>query len=292
MNKDVRPFYIYKPVMLKIGNYNQLEIVKEVEFGMYLASDQGEILIPKKWVKEEWDVGDIIEVFIYTDSEDRLIATTLKPFAKVGDFVAMDVKQVTGFGAFLDWGIEKDLLVPLREQHRKLEEGQRCVVKVCLDHKTNRVIGVAKLSAFINKDVQGLQEGDQVELLIYDATDLGMMAMINHEFAGMLYKNEIFEPVKIGDKRIGYIKKIREDGKIDLSLKPSGYKAVLGDQEGVLEALEKAGGFLPLHDKSDPEEIRKAFNLSKKAFKKVIGTLYKEGRILILPEGIRLTGLD
>ncbi len=278
--------------MLKIGSYNTLEFVKEVEFGIYLASDQGEILLPKKWVAEDWEVGDMIKVFIYTDSEDRLIATTLTPKAVVGEFAGMDVKQVTDFGAFLDWGIEKDLLVPLREQHRKLQEGQHCVVRVCLDHKTNRVVGVAKLNAFINKDIDALEEGQAVDLLVYDATDLGMMALVNEEYAGMIYRNEIFEPVKIGDRHKGYIKKLREDGKIDLSLKPQGFKAVLNDQEGVLSALVSAGGFLPYHDKSDPEAIREVFNLSKKAFKKVIGTLYKEGRIRILPEGIQLVAAE
>ncbi|CAN5430482.1 S1-like domain-containing RNA-binding protein [soil metagenome] len=278
--------------MLRIGDYNRLQVVKEVDFGMYLKSDQGEILLPKKYIEPGTEVDQFVNVFVYTDSEDRLIATNLKPKAVVDEFAAMKVKHTTDFGAFLDWGLEKDLLVPFREQHRRLKVGDTAVVRVSLDHKTNRVIGVGKLAPFINKDVSGLEEGQKVDLLIYDFTDLGILALINEEYSGMLYANEVFEELEIGDRKEGYIKKIREDGKIDLALQKQGYGAVKDSTEGILESLKKSGGYLPYHDKSDPDEIQKVFKMSKKTFKKAIGSLYKEGNIRIDDKGISLINSD
>ncbi|MDQ3392727.1 MAG: S1-like domain-containing RNA-binding protein [Bacteroidota bacterium] len=275
--------------MFRIGDYNRLEIVKEVDFGLYLNSEEGEILLPKKYVPEGTKIGDFINVFIYTDSEDRLIATTLKPHAVVDEFAVMKVKHVTGFGAFLDWGLEKDLLVPLREQHKKLEEGDMAIVRVCLDHKTNRVIGVGKINPFLNKDVSDLSEGEEVALLIYEFTDLGAMALVNEEYSGILYKNETFEDLQIGDVRKGYIKKIRPDNKIDLSLTKQGYKAVEDVTQDLFERLKNAGGFLPYHDKSDPVDIQREFKMSKKVFKKAIGGLFRQGLIQVGNDGIRIT---
>ncbi len=274
--------------MLRIGDYNRLEVVKEVDFGMYLASDQGEILLPTKYIPADTKVGDLVNVFIYTDSEDRLIATNLKPYATVDEFAVMEVKHVTSFGAFLDWGLEKDLLVPLREQHKKLKEGDKTIVRVCLDYKTNRVIGVGKIAPFLNKDISELKEGDEVDLLIYDFTDLGAMALVNDEYSGILYKNEIFTDLQIGDKKKGYIKKLRPDDKIDLALQKQGYEAVEDNTQLIYQHLKNAGGFLPYHDKSDPEEIQKEFKISKKIFKKAIGGLYKQGLIHVSNEGIRI----
>ena len=278
--------------MLRIGDYNRLKVVKEVDFGLYLESDQGEILLPKKYVEPGTKVDQYINVFVYTDSEDRLIATTLQPKAVVDEFAPMKVKHTTDFGAFLGWGLEKDLLVPFREQHKPLMEGDVAVVRVVLDHKTNRVIGVGKLAPFINKNVSDLEEGQKVDLLIYDFTGLGIQALINEEYSGMLYANEVFEELEIGDRREGYIKKIREDGKIDLSLQKQGYGAVKDSTEGILDLLKKSGGFLPYHDKSDPDDIQKVFKMSKKTFKKAIGGLYKEGKIKIDEKGIYLVSSD
>lgn len=278
--------------MLRIGDFNRLRVVKEVDFGMYLESDLGEILLPKKYIEPGTEVDQFVNVFIYTDSEDRLIATTLTPHAVVDEFAAMKVKHTTDFGAFLDWGLEKDLLVPFREQHKRLKEGDVAVVRVVLDHRTNRVIGVGKLGPFINKDVSDLEEGQKVDLLIYDFTDLGIQALINEEFSGMIYSNEVFEDLKIGDRGEGYIKKIREDGKIDLSLQKQGYGAVKDSTEGIFEQLKKSGGFLPYHDKSDPDDIQRVFKISKKNFKKAIGGLYKEGKIKIDDKGIYLISSD
>lgn len=275
--------------MLKVGDYNRLQVIKEVDFGMYLDSDEGEILLPTKYIPEGTKVDDWVDVFIYTDSEDRLIATNLKPKAIVDEFAVLEVKHVTNFGAFMDWGLEKDLLVPLKEQHKKLEEGDKAIVRVCLDHKTNRVVGVGKIAPFLNRDVSSLNEGDQVDLLIYEFTDLGAMAIVNNEFSGILYKNEIFEDLQPGDKRKGYIKKIRPDNKIDLALQKQGYEAVEDVTSQLYKHLEKSGGFLPFHDKSDPEEIQKEFKISKKVFKKAVGALYKKGLIQVYDDGIRIT---
>jgi predicted RNA-binding protein (virulence factor B family) len=278
--------------MLRIGDFNRLQVVKEVDFGMYLKSEQGEILLPKKYIEPGTEVGQCVNVFIYTDSEDRLIATTLTPNAVVDEYAAMKVKHTTDFGAFLDWGLEKDLLVPLREQHKRLKEGDVAVVRVVLDHRTNRVIGVGKLGPFMNKDVSDLEEGQKVDLLIYDFTDLGIQALLNEEYSGMLYSNEVFEDLKIGDRRVGYIKKIRDDGKIDLSLQKQGYGAVKDSTEGILDLLKASGGKLPYHDKSDPDEIQKVFKMSKKTFKKAIGNLYKKGLIRIDDNEISLINTE
>lgn len=274
--------------MLEIGKFNTLEVVKEVDFGLYLASDKGEILIPKKYVPQNTRPGDELEVFVYTDSEDRLIATTLAPIGIVDEFAAMEVKDVTDFGAFLAWGIEKDLLVPNNEQHRKLHVGQKTVVRICLDPRTERVIGVGKLNPFLSKDTTVLQEGQEVSLLIYDETDLGFMAIIDNQFSGMLYRNEVFEPLEIGDKRTGYIRKVREDGKVDLRLSKEGVEGIEEGKQIVLERLKASGGFLPYHDKTDADTIKEVFQMSKKAFKKAIGGLYRTGLLVIMDNGIKL----
>lgn len=274
--------------MLEIGKFNRLEVLREVDFGFYLQSDKGDILIPRKYVPEGTKIGEIMNVFVYTDSEDRLIATTLDPIAVVGEFAAMKVKDVTNFGAFLDWGIEKDLLVPNSEQHRKLFVGQTTVVRLCLDQRTERVIGVGKLNPFLKKDLSTLQEGQAVNLMVYDETDLGFMVLIDDQYSGMLYENEVFEPLEIGDKKKGFIKKVRPDGKIDVRLFKEGMAGIEASKNTVLKKLKSSGGFLPYHDKSDSEAIIEAFQMSKKAFKKAVGGLYKEGKIQILDDGIQL----
>lgn len=274
--------------MLEIGKFNNLEVVRVVDFGYYLSSDKGDILIPRKYVPEGTKIGEILNVFVYTDSEDRLIATTLDPIAVVGEFAAMKVKDVTNFGAFLDWGIEKDLLVPDSEQHRKLYVGQTTVVRLCLDARTDRVIGVGKLNPFLNKDLSQLEEGQLVNIMVYDETDLGYMVLIENQYSGMLYDNEVFEPLSIGDKRTGHIRKLRSDGKIDVRLNKAGVEGIIDSKMTVLKKLEASNGFLPFHDKSDSESIKEVFQMSKKIFKKAIGGLYKDGKIVILEDGIKL----
>lgn len=274
---------------MEIGNYYELEVAKEVDFGVYLNSELGEILLPLKYVPEGTEVGDILRVFIHKDSEDRLLATTLEPKGKVGDFVSLKTKDLTPHGAFMDWGLEKDLFVPNREQHAPFQIGHNYIIRICLDYKSDRLIGVSKINTFLsNANLGELKEGDEVNLLIYSETETGYSAVINNKHKGLIYRNEVFEPVSVGDEKTGFIKKIREDLKIDLSLNPAGVEAIDVNRESVLENLREHGGFLPYHDKSDPDAIVKQFNMSKKAFKKAIGGLYKDQVINIEPEGIRL----
>jgi predicted RNA-binding protein (virulence factor B family) len=273
---------------LEIGRFNHLQVAKIVEFGIYLATERGNILMPGKYVPEGTQVDDWLDAFVYTDSEDRLIATTLRPYAQVGDFACLTVKQVAPFGAFLDWGLEKDLLVPVKEQHRTMEAGKTYVVKVCLDPRTERVIGVGKIAQFLYKGEPDLENGQEVNLFVYEMTDLGIMCIIDDTYSGILYKNEIFQNIGLGDKLKGYVKKVRQDFKIDLTLRKPGFKGIKDERHSILEKLEASGGFLPYHDNSSPEEIKEVFQMSKKSFKALIGTLYKEGRISIETEGIRL----
>ncbi|UII30748.1 S1-like domain-containing RNA-binding protein [Fulvivirga ulvae] len=274
---------------MEIGNYYELEVAKEVDFGVYLNSELGEILLPLKYVPEGTEVGDILRVFIHKDSEDRLLATTLEPKGKVDDFVSLITKDITPHGAFMDWGLEKDLFVPNREQHAPFQVGHSYIIRICLDYKSDRLIGVSKINTFLsNANLGELKEGDQVNLLIYSETDAGYSAVINGKHKGLIYRNEVFEPVNVGDEKTGFIKKIREDLKIDLSLNPAGIGAIDKNREIVLESLREHGGFLPYHDKSEPHDITEQFNMSKKAFKKAIGGLYKDQLIDIESDGIRL----
>lgn len=274
---------------LDIGKFNQLKVVKITPQGMYLDSDKGEILLPNKYIPAEAKVGDTLQVFVYTDSEDRLIATTLTPLALRGEFACLYVRHVTKFGAFLDWGLEKDLFVPLKEQHKMMYEGEKHVVMVTLDVRTERLIGVSKLGAFLTHEADGLEEGEEVQLMVYEFTTLGIMCIVNQVYSGMLYKNEVFQSLEIGDKLKGYIKNIREeDGKIDLSLRREGFDGIKNQGDSIVEKLKNNDGYLPYNDDSDPEDIKKQFQMSKKTFKKLIGGLYKQGKIIILDNGIRL----
>lgn len=276
--------------MLHIGKFNELPISRLTERGVYLQAPNEEILLPRKYVPEGAKQGDVINAFIYTDSEDRLIATTLKPYACAGDFAYMRVKAVNNVGAFLDWGIEKDLMVPYREQEQKLEEGKSYVVYVFLDFETDRIAASTRLKTFVEWDDIELEEKQAVDLLIANRTDMGYNAIINNKYMGLLYSNEIFQPLHIGDRVKGYVKKIREDKKIDLVLQKSGGALVDEARGRVLEALEERNGFLPLTDNSPSEEIQHVLNLSKKAFKKAVGGLYKDRIIEITDNGIRLIG--
>jgi uncharacterized protein len=273
---------------MRIGEYYQLEVVKEVGFGLYLDSERGEILLPIKYVPEGVKVGDEIEVFLYKDSEDRLIATTLKPMGKLGDFVALEVTDIAPHGAFMSWGLEKDLFVPKKEQHSPFSVGEKHVVKICLDDKTDRLLGVSKLYAFFKRDFSDLKEGMEVDLLIYDITDIGYMAVVNQTYSGMLYKNEVFDTIRIGDSTKGFIKKLRDDDKIDLRIGQVGLEAIDENTSKLLDLLTKHDGYISVTDKSDPEEIMERLKMSKKAFKKAVGGLYKQKKILILEEGIKL----
>lgn len=272
-----------------IGSFNTLQVVKRVAFGLYLDGEEmGEILLPNRYVPDNAQIGDYLTVFVYTDGEDRPIATTAEPLAVVGDFAVMQVKSVASVGAFLEWGIMKDLLVPYSEQTVSLRTGQKVLVYVYLDNKTKRVVASAKWERYTEKqDFSELEEGAEVSVLVASETELGYKVLINKRYVGLIYKNEVFSKINIGDTLTAYISKIRIDGKIDVRLKKSGYEAVAGESAKILEKLEKAGGFLPTTDKSPAEEIYEIYCVSKKVYKKAIGELYKKRLITLEPNGIR-----
>lgn len=272
--------------MLEIGKYNRLEVKKLSAIGAYLASELGDILLPTKYVPEGLHHGEYLKVFVYLDSEDRLIATTLEPKAQVGDFALMEVKDVSSVGAFLEWGLEKDLLVPYSEQPRPMQKGEKYLVRVYLD-RSERIAASAKIGKFLEKSA-GLKEGQEVELTFYDFGDLGAKAIIDGRYDGLLFRTELFGEYHAGDTVKGYIKKIRSDGKIDLTLRKGAAQDLHGGRETLLRVLGERGGFLPVGDKSPPELIAEMFRMSKKSFKTVIGNLYREGVIEITKEGIRL----
>ena len=274
--------------MLKIGSYNDLIVERMVDFGLYLNKKPDEVLLPQKYVPENTRPGDMLRVFVYTDSEDRPVAATLTPKAVVGEFAYLRVKDVTSFGAFMDWGLEKDLLVPSNQQQSRMVVGKYYVVKVCLDDQTGRVYGTNRITSNCEKNPTDLAEGQPVDLLIYGITKIGVHAVVNNRYAGLLYRSDVYGSISIGDRLNGYIGRIREDGKIDLTLKSPGYRSIAGSGEKVLDILSQRGGFIPCHDKTPPDEIRRVFSMSKKEFKKAVGGLYKSGRIYISEKGIHI----
>jgi len=274
--------------MLKIGRYNELIVERKVDFGLYLNPKAEEVLLPSKYVPENVKVGDRLRVFVYTDSEDRPIATTLAPRAIVGEFAFLEARSTVPFGTFVDWGLEKDLLVPRSEQQARMKVGRQYVVKVCLDARTNRVYGTTRIAANCEPPPGDLVRGQRVRILVYSLTRIGIMAVVDQRYTGLLYRSETYEPLTIGDERVAYINRIRENGKVDLSLKPPGYGSVSGSSRKIMDALRRSGGFIACHDRSTPEKIERLFAMSKKEFKRTIGGLYKKGVIEIRDDGIRL----
>jgi len=275
--------------MAEIGKINHLYVVKEVDFGIYLdGGDLGEILMPKRYVPEGTKPEDTIDAFIYLDSEDRLVATTEKPLAMVEEFALLEVIAVTPFGAFLIWGLPKDLFVPFREQRQPMEVGKKYLVYVYLDINSKRIAASSKIEHYLDNIPVDYDEGEEVDLIIVNETDLGYNAIIDNCHLGVIFKNEVFQPLNPGDRIPGFIKKIRTDGKIDLCLQKPGYEKISAYAEKIISALEKNNEFLPLTDKSSPEEIYKAFKISKKNFKAAIGALYKKRMIALEENGIRL----
>jgi uncharacterized protein len=278
--------------MLSIGDYATLEVVKLVEFGAYLDGGlYGEILLPKRYVPENIKVNDVLRVFVYCDGDDRIITTTETPFATVGEYAFLEVTGSAPFGAFLNWGLSKDLLVPLREQAEPMHIGRKYLVKVLFDEETDRIFASSRLNRFITDTAEDLNlaEGDAVQICIAAVTDLGYRAIVNNLCWGVLYENEVFKPLLIGDKMEAFIKTIRYDAKIDLSLRPQGYQKRIGsDTDVILDVLKKHNGFLEITDKSSPELIYKTFNMSKKSFKQAVGNLYKARKISLEEKGIRV----
>lgn len=277
--------------MIQPGKYNTLKVVKFVDFGAYLdGGEAGEILLPVRYLPEQLEAGDELEVFIYLDSEDRIIATTERPFAQVGEFAYLKVKAVNRIGAFMDWGLMKDLLVPYREQKPGMEAGREFLVYVYLDPDSQRIVASAKIEKFLDNVFPEYEAGEEVSLLIESESLLGYNAIVNHLHRGILYHDELPGPLHPGQKLQAYIKKVRDDQKIDLSLYRPGYGQVDEVAQHILERLKAAGGFLPLTDKSDAALIFDHFAISKKVFKKALGALYKQRAILLEENGIRLVG--
>ncbi|MDP3913070.1 MAG: S1-like domain-containing RNA-binding protein [Bacteroidota bacterium] len=275
--------------MTEIGKINHLYVVKEVDFGIYLdGGDLGEILMPKRYVPEGTQPEDTIDAFIYLDSEDRLVATTEKPLAMVEEFALLEVVAVTPVGAFLNWGLPKDLFVPFREQRQPMEEGKKYLVYVYVDTNTKRIAASSKIENYLDNIPVDYDVDEEVDLIIVNESDLGYNAIIDNSHFGIIFKNEVFQPLNPGDKIQGFIKKIRTDGKIDLCLVKSGYEKISEFADRIIAELQKHEGFLPLTDKSSPEEIYKLFKFSKKNFKAAIGTLYKKRIIALEENGIRL----
>ena len=279
--------------MLTLGDYNTLKIVKSVDFGLYLdGGEEGEILLPQRYVTNDMKIGQEITVFIYLDQEERPVATTEKPYAKVGEFVSLEVAWVNQFGAFLNWGLMKDIFCPFREQKKRMEQGQRHIVYIKVDEDSYRLMATAKVEKYLSaptaKDLPQLQHGAEVDILVWQKTDLGFKVIVNNKFQGLVFENQIFQPLHSGLKLKAYVDHVRQDGKIDIVLQPTGRQQTLDFAEQLLRYLYENEGFCNLGDKSPAELIYDRFQVSKKAYKKAIGDLYKRRLITIEDEGIRL----
>ncbi|SHE94161.1 hypothetical protein SAMN05444274_10341 [Mariniphaga anaerophila] len=275
--------------MAEIGKINTLNLVRETENGVYLDGENyGEILMPRKFVTDEVKEEGRATVFVYTDSEDRLVATTEEPLAKVGEFAFLNVAETNRFGAFLDWGLPKDLLVPLSEQKAKMVEGKQYLVHVFLDVLSNRVAASAKIDKYLDNIPPEYEIGEEVDLLVAEETEIGYKAIVNNQHWGILYKNQVFRPVVVGERISGYISKVREDDKIDLLMEKPGYGKIDAISQKLLETLRENHGFLALSDKSSPEVIQGLLGISKKNFKKAVGNLYKRRLIDFKSDGIKL----
>ena len=272
-----------------LGKYNQLEVVKEVDFGVYLdGGDDGEILLPSRYVPEGCKPGDVLNVFIYLDNEERLIATTLQPKVQVGEFACLEVAWINEYGAFLDWGLMKDLFVPFREQKMKMQKGRSYVVHAHVDEESYRIMASAKVERYLSKEKPDYQPGQEVEIMIWQRTDLGYKAIVENQYSGLIYQGEIFKSLEPGMKLTAYIRQVREDGKIDLTLQKDGQKKVEDFSEVLLQFIKDQGGHTLLNDKSAAEDIYEAFGVSKKTFKKAVGDMYKKRKIVLEEGGIRL----
>ena len=274
---------------IELGKFNRLEVVKEVDFGMYLdGGDEGEILLPARYVPEGCQIGDILNVFLYLDNEERLIATTLTPLVQVGEFACLEVAWVNQFGAFLNWGLMKDLFVPFSEQKMKMQVGKKYIVHAHLDDESYRIVASAKVDRYLSKEKAEYQPGEEVNILIWQKTDLGFKAIIENKFGGLLYDSEIFQPLHTGMVLKAYVKQIREDGKIDLVLQKLGFEKVDDFSKTLLEYIREHDGYTPQNDKSPADDIYAAFGVSKKTFKKAVGDLYKKHLVVLQEDGIWL----
>lgn len=279
MEKELKPF-----------DFNTLKVVRKVDFGVYLDGGiDGEVLMPQRYVPKGIQIGDEVEVFVYLDQEERIVATTEKPLALVGDFAYLEVAWVNEYGAFLKWGLMKDLFCPFREQKQRMQTGNKYIVYVLIDEESYRVMASAKVDRFLSTDIPPYNIGDEVDLLVWQKTDLGFKVIVDNKYGGLIYDNQVFRPLHTGDKVKGYISLVRGDGKIDVALQPMGHKHTEDFAETLLQWLEEHGGKCDLGDKSDAEDIRERFQVSKKTYKRAIGDLYKRRLITITDTGIKLT---
>lgn len=273
---------------IKVGEYNTLKVARTFDFGLYLGEGKDVVLLPKRFIPHGVEVGDTLKVFVYHDSEDRLIATTLQPKGIVGDIVNLQVVSVTPQGAFLDWGLMKDLFVPKSKQLMGMRVGGNYLVKIYLDEQTGRVAASEKIEQYLSNKELTVKELEQVDLLVYRRTDIGYVVIINNQHTGVLHFNDIYQDINEGDRLSGYIKNIREENKIDVGAGKTGYQRVEDEAARVMRLLEENNGYLPYNDKSSPEDIYAFFGMSKKTFKMTTGNLYKNRKILFTQTGIKL----
>jgi len=277
--------------MIEIGYYNNLEILRETTVGLFLGDEDGEdVLLPNKYVPEEYEIGDMLEVFVYLDYDERKVATSLTPLIHLHEFALLEAAIVDDVGAFMDWGLEKQLLVPYKEQRQKLQEGRWYIIYLDLDKQTNRLYGSNKIEKRLDNEELTVGRGEEVEIIVYRETPIGYSVIVNHMHKGLIYKNEVNKELRIGEKRQAYVKMIRDDNKLDISITPIGYQNVNSSNSSLIfTALKNNDGYLEINDKSSPDQIKALFGLSKKAFKKAVGELYRERKITLEEKGIRLT---
>ena len=274
--------------MIKVGEYNVMKVIRQVEFGVYLDDEKEGILLPKRYVPAGTQIGDELKVFVYTDSDDRQIATTQQPLGVVGDIVNLRVVSLTQHGAFMDWGLMKDLFVPKSKQLTGMRLNGEYIVKIYLDEQTGRVTATEKIEQFLSNETLTVAENDVVDLLIYRRTDIGYVVIINSLHTGVLHFNEIYRTIRVGDRMKGFIKRVLPENKIDVSLGTQGYKRVEDEKEKIIRLLKENNGYLPYNDKSKPEDVYSFFGMSKKTFKMTTGNLYKNQQITFTQTGIQL----
>ncbi len=272
---------------IELGKFNHLEVVKLVDFGVYLDGEEsGEILLPTRYVPSNCEIGDILNVFLYLDSEERLIATTLTPYVQVGQFAYLEVAWINEYGAFLNWGLMKDLFVPFSEQKMKMQVGRSYIIYAYLDEESYRIVATAKIDKYLSKEAPDYQPGQEVDILIWQKTDLGFKAIIENEYPGLIYDNEVFQDVRTGMQMKAYVKQVRDDGKIDIMLQKAGMARVGDFSDRLLQYIKDEGGRIGINDKSDADLIYDTFGVSKKTFKKAVGDLYKKRLIILSDSGI------
>lgn len=281
--------------MLEIGKYNTLTILRDTKVGLFLGNPENDpegihdVLLPNKYVPKEFEIGEELIVFVYLDHEQRPVATTLVPYILLNEFALLRVNYINNVGAFMDWGMEKDILVPFKEQARPMEKGKRYLVYLYMDKQTNRLVASSKTNQFLSNDQLTVEKGEEVDLIVSHITDMGINVIINEQHKGLLYKDEVYDDsIRTGDRMRGFIKNIRPDNKIDVAIQAQGFESIEPNAEKILSELRASRGFLRLNDNSHPEDIKTVLKMSKKSFKKAIGTLYKERLIEIKEDGIYL----